>query len=80
MIRTYLIGLFILLTAIGANAFAAKLHLKSWYDFLFGLSDSKAYWAEITIKDGLWLFFLYPMILGLGSFFGNFIYFKFFES
>jgi len=80
MIRIYFIGLFILITAIAANILAVKLQLKSWYDLLNGLANSKSYWELITFKDSLWLFLLYPLVLGLGAVFANFIYLKLFPS
>lgn len=80
MIRIYFIGLFILITAIVANILAVKLQLKSWYDLLNGLANSKSYWELITFKDSLWLFLLYPLVLGLGAVFANFIYLKLFPS
>ena len=80
MIRIYFIGLFILITAILANILAVKLQLKSWYDLLNGLANSKSYWELITFKDSLWLFLLYPLVLGLGAVFANFIYLKLFPS
>ena len=78
MIRIYFIGLFILITAIVANILAVKLQLKSWYDLLNGLANSKSYWELITFKDSLWLFLVYPLVLGLGAVFANFIYLKLF--
>lgn len=80
MIRIYFIGLFILITAIVANILAVKLQLKSWYDLLNGLANSKSYWELITFKDSLWLFLFYPLVLGLGAVFANFIYLKLFPS
>ena len=80
MIRIYFIGLFILITAILANILAVKLQLKSWYDLLNGLANSKSYWELITFKDSLWLFLVYPLVLGLGAVFANFIYLKLFSS
>ena len=80
MIRIYFIGLFILITAILANILAVKLQLKSWYDLINGLANSKSYWELITFKDSLWLFLVYPLVLGLGAVFANFIYLKLFPS
>lgn len=80
MIRIYFIGLFILITAIVANILAVKLQLKSWYDLLNGLANSKSYWELITFKDSIWLFLVYPLVLGLGVVFANFIYLKLFPS
>ena len=80
MIRIYFIGLFILITALVANILAVKLQLKAWYDLLNGLANSKSYWELITFKDSLWLFLVYPLVLGLGAVFANFIYLKLFPS
>jgi hypothetical protein len=76
MIRVYLIGLFILITAIIANVIAAKLQLKSWYALLDGLTNSSSLSDLLTLKDSLWLFILYPLILGLGAVVANLLYLK----
>ena len=76
MIRIYLIGILILVCAIAANLVAAKWHLKTWYDLLQGLSNSNMYIKQLTFFDYLWLFLLYPLILGGGAVLGNFIYQK----
>ena len=80
MIRIYFIGLFILISAIIANFLAVKMHLKSWYDLLNGILSSKSDWSLVTLKDGFWLFLVYPLLLGIGSSLGNLIYFKLFSS
>jgi hypothetical protein len=79
MLRFYFLGIFILIAAILANFLASSLGLKSWYDLLNGLAVSKSYWSEVNFKDGLWLFLFYPLLLGLGSSFGNLIYLKLFS-
>lgn len=76
MIRVYFIGLFILITAIIANVIAAKLKLKSWYALLDGLANSSTLSDLLTLKDSLWLFILYPLILGLGAVVANLLYLK----
>ena len=76
MIRVYFIGLFILITAIIANVIAAKLQLKSWYALLDGLANSSTLSDLLTLKDSLWLFILYPLILGLGAVVANHLYLK----
>jgi hypothetical protein len=76
MIRVYFIGLFILITAIIANVIAAKLQLKSWYELLDGLTNSSPLSDLLTLKDSLWLFILYPLILGLGAVVANLLYLK----
>lgn len=76
MIRVYFIGLFILITAIIANVIAAKLQLKSWYALLDGLANSSSLSDLLTLKDIIWLFILYPLILGLGAVVANLLYLK----
>ena len=76
MIRVYFIGLFILITVIIANVIAAKLQLKSWYSLLDGLTNSSPLSDLLTLKDSLWLFILYPLILGLGAVVANLLYLK----
>ena len=76
MIRVYFIGLFILITVIIANVIAAKLQLKSWYALLDGHTNSSPLSDLLTLKDSLWLFILYPLILGLGAVVANLLYLK----
>ena len=78
MIRLYLIGIAVLITAVLATLFAEKIQCKTWYDFLKGLSNSSNYWSVLKFKDALWLFITYPLLLGFGSFIGNLIYQKLF--
>ena len=78
MIRLYLIGITVLITAILAAFFAEKIQCKTWYDFLKGLSISSSYWSVLKLKDVLWLFIACPLLLGFGSFVGNLIYQKLF--
>ncbi len=78
MIRLCFVGLFILTGAIIANIFAIKLQCKTWYDFLQGISLNLSYWNQLSIKDGLWLFIIYPFFLGLSAHVGNLLYQKIF--
>lgn len=79
VIRLYLVGLFVLFGAIVANVIAAKLHLKSWYDLLIGLSETPSYWSQLGVKNLIWLLIIYPFLLGLSAFLGNLISQKFFS-
>jgi hypothetical protein len=79
MVRIYFLGVFILLIAILANLMASKLELLSWYDFLKGLTNSPSFWSTLRLKDGLWLFLLYPLILGSGALIGNILFSKIFN-
>lgn len=74
----YFVGIFILVGAILANVFAAKIQLKSWYDLLQGLAEESTYWSQLKIKDSLWLFLFYPFFLGFSAYLGNLIYQKLF--
>ena len=75
MIRFYLIGLSILITAIAANAIALKLEFKTWYDFLSILSqEGLATFKNLGLLDLIWLFIAYPFILGIGYWIGDKIY------
>jgi len=78
VIRIYFIGIFVLVGAIFANLFAAKIQLKSWYDLLQGIAKEFSLWNQLEIKDALWLFLFYPFFLGLSAYLGNFIHQKIF--
>ncbi len=75
MLRIYLIGVSILITAIIANLIASKIGLATWYDF--GPKFFKRgiiLLQEIGFISTFWLFILYPIILALGYLIGNKIY------
>jgi hypothetical protein len=65
MLRIYLLGLAILAVAILLNALVNRLGIMGWYDFLLALGrpDTRA-GLKIRLVDGLWLFVLYPALLG----------------
>jgi len=71
MVRIYVIGLSILIVAIIANFFAKIIGISTWYDFLNSFTDSTT--SNFKLVDYLWLFFIYPVILGLGYFLGELI-------
>ena len=75
MLRLYVIGLCILIGAILANVLAVTLGIKTWYDLLEllnkqGLSGFK----DLKVYDAIWLFLVYPMLLGLSYLLGNKLY------
>jgi hypothetical protein len=71
VLKLYIIGLAILITAILANILASKLGLLSWYDFLNLISDKGGDgFKEVRFLDYIWLLLLYPLALGLGYWFG----------
>ncbi len=78
VIRIYIIGIFVLVGALLANLFAAKIQLKSWYDLLQGLAKELSFWSQLGVKDFLWLFLIYPFLLGLSAYLGNLIHQKLF--
>ncbi len=78
MIRLYFIGFIILIGAIASNALAAKVQCKTWYDFLQGMLETFTFWNQVRLKDIIWLFFIYPFLLGLSTHIGNLLYQKIF--
>ena len=70
LIKLYVMGLMILIMAILANFLATQLGLKTWYDFLNQWDNGDA----LSLKDGLWLFVLYPLILGCSFLIGNMLW------
>jgi hypothetical protein len=66
MIKIYILGLVVLVSAILFNGLAVKLNLVSWYDFLNrAIASGSKVWQTLRFVDLLWLFFVYPMLLGL---------------
>jgi hypothetical protein len=57
IVRIYLIGVSFLTGAIAVNLTGSLLKLPSWYEFL---ADPK-----LTPVSFVWLFFVYPFVLGL---------------
>jgi len=75
MLRIYIIGVSILIIAIIANTLISKIGISTWYDFgpdLFkrGFLAMK----EAGFLNCLWLFIIYPLILGLGYVIGDKLY------
>jgi hypothetical protein len=70
LIKLYVMGLMILIIAILVNFLATQLGLKTWYDFL----NQWGYGDALSLKDGLWLFVLYPLILGCSLLIGNMLW------
>ncbi len=66
MIKIYILGLIVLVSAILFNGLASKLNLVSWYDFLNrAIASGSKVWQTLRFVDLLWLFIVYPMLLGL---------------
>ena len=68
LLRLLLSGFIILISAIVLNAATQRLGIMGWYEFLSRLlSEGRSLWPRIRIVDGLWLVFLYPLLLGLSA-------------
>jgi hypothetical protein len=67
--KLFILGWVVLVAAILANGLAALLGLKSWYDFISLLNeDGKRTFSLLSFMDYVWLFILYPLILGLTAY------------
>ena len=75
MMKVFMIGWIILLTAILLNGLIAKWGLIGWYDFI-NLLIQKGSQALSTLRvaDYVWLFFAYPMLLGMSYKAGEWLY------
>ncbi len=66
--KAYIIGAVVLLAAILFNVAVQRLGVMGWYDFLNGLvSEGRGIFRRIGIVDHLWLWLLYPLLLGLSA-------------
>lgn len=75
MLRIYLIGCAILVSAILLNAIIQRFNIVGWYEFLNKLvSVGKITFSTLTIVDYLWLFLVYPLCLGYSYFIGEKLY------
>lgn len=75
MLKLYIIGILILFIAVIANVIAGLLHVMSWYDAIVSLQQNgwNAF-KQWRWMDYLWLFVLYPVILGAAAVAGNRLY------
>ncbi|MFM2138719.1 MAG: hypothetical protein RJA57_1026 [Bacteroidota bacterium] len=65
MIRIYVAGLVILVSAIALNLLAQQLSVMGWYEFLTRLQkEGKQLFRSMKAVDPLWLFLIYPLLLG----------------
>lgn len=62
LIPPFLAGYLVLAVAIGLNALAIQWGIPTWYGLFEG--------ASIGVIDGLFLFFIYPFLLGLSALVG----------
>jgi len=74
MVKIFFIGWIILIAAILMNGLVAKLGIMGWYDFLILLGEKGVViFTEMSWKDYLWLFVVYPFFLGLSYKIGEMI-------
>jgi hypothetical protein len=75
MLKFYIAGIIVLLIAILANVLAGILGLMSWYDAAVSLQKNGINGLkEWRWMDYLWLFILYPLILGSAAVAGIRVY------
>ncbi len=66
VIKIFFGGAFVLVTAIIVNIIVPKLGILTWYDFGPDLiKNGWSHFFEVGLLNILWLFFLYPFVLGL---------------
>ncbi len=66
VIKVFIGGVFVLVTAIVVNIIMPKLGILTWYEFGPNLlKNGWPYYLEVGLLNILWLFFLYPLVLGL---------------
>lgn len=75
MLKLYVIGIIVLVVAIFANVLAGVLGFLSWYDAILSIQkNGAAAFKQWKITDYLWLFILYPLILGAAGYYGLKLY------
>ena len=75
MIKIYFLGLVVLMVAIILNGLVNKWGIIGWYDFIHQLLlQGKQVFRSLTITDYIWLFLLYPFLLGVAANVGHFIF------
>lgn len=66
MLKIYITGLLILVSAIVINVISQAIGLLGWYGFLTRLAEEgRLALKSIRLLDYVWLFFGYPFLLGL---------------
>lgn len=69
-IKLYSLGLGILIVSVFANYIAADFNLMTWFSFLQGMSTygfiNMLY--RVSVFSFLWLFLIYPLVLGIASY------------
>jgi len=65
IIKIFFGGVFVLITAIVVNVIIPKLGVLTWYEFGPNLlKNGWSYCFKVGLLNILWLFFIYPFVLG----------------
>lgn len=68
ILRTVLTGSVVLVAAIALNVAVQSLRIMGWYEFLTALSgEGASVFGRMRWIDPLWLFLLYPLLLGVSA-------------
>lgn len=69
----FLIGIIILIGAIIVNVIASILGLETWFSFINLIKNEglKGAFKEITLISSIYLFLIYPFILGILGWLGS---------
>jgi hypothetical protein len=68
LLSVFITGWLVLIAAVILNLAADRLGITGWYGFLTGLSaEGRLFLSRISWKDIAWLFFVYPLSLGLAA-------------
>jgi len=66
VIKIFFGGVFVLVIAIIVNIIIPKLGILTWYEFgPILIKNGWSHFFEVGLLNILWLFFLYPFVLGL---------------
>lgn len=68
ILRTVLTGWVVLVAAIALNLAVQGLRIMGWYEFLTALAgQGTSVFSRMRWIDALWLFLLYPLLLGFSA-------------
>lgn len=68
ILRTLLTGGVVLVAAIALNLAVQGLRIIGWYEFLIALSgEGASVFGRMRWIDPVWLFLLYPLLLGFSA-------------
>ena len=66
LLSSFISGWLVLIAAVILNLAADRLGITGWYGFLTGLAtEGRSFAARLRWVDFAWLFFVYPLALGI---------------